>query len=153
VRGGASARRRGGSCWTRARGKMVLLDRLLPKLRAQGHRVLIFSQVRARTPPPGHCSTRYWGCMLEGAGLPQGAALALALGVGPKLKEGGHRLLIFSQFVIMLELLEEYMEAGGYSYERIDGNTKASDRQVHNPLSSEASLPCPTPVPYKSRCP
>ena len=26
-------------------GKMVLLDKLLPKLQAEGHRVLIFSQV------------------------------------------------------------------------------------------------------------
>lgn len=48
----------------------------------------------------------------------------------PKLREQGHRVLIFSQFVIMLDLLEEYMEQGGYSYERIDGNTKAADRQV-----------------------
>lgn len=27
-------------------GKMVLLDKLLPKLKAQGHKVLLFSQVR-----------------------------------------------------------------------------------------------------------
>ena len=27
-------------------GKLVLLDKLLPKLQAQGHRVLLFSQVR-----------------------------------------------------------------------------------------------------------
>ena len=32
----------------RASGKMVLLAKLLPKLRAQGKRVLIFSQVRAK---------------------------------------------------------------------------------------------------------
>ena len=29
-------------------GKMVLLDRLLPKLKERGSRVLIFSQVRGR---------------------------------------------------------------------------------------------------------
>jgi len=29
----------------KASGKMVLLDKLLPKLRAGGHRVLIFSQM------------------------------------------------------------------------------------------------------------
>ena len=32
-----------------ASNKMVLLDRLLPKLAAAGHRVLIFSQVRAQS--------------------------------------------------------------------------------------------------------
>ena len=30
-----------------ASGKMVLLDKLLPKLKAQGHKVLLFSQVAA----------------------------------------------------------------------------------------------------------
>ena len=30
-----------------ASGKMVLLDKLLPKLKAQGHKVLLFSQVGA----------------------------------------------------------------------------------------------------------
>jgi SNF2 family DNA or RNA helicase len=30
-----------------ASGKMVLLDKLLPKLQAEGHRVLLFSQVRS----------------------------------------------------------------------------------------------------------
>ena len=36
-------------------GKLVLLDKLLPKLKADGHRVLVFSQARAlpaaRGPP------------------------------------------------------------------------------------------------------
>ena len=34
-------------CILGSSGKMVLLDKLLPKLKAQGHKVLLFSQVRA----------------------------------------------------------------------------------------------------------
>ena len=34
-------------CILGASGKMVLLDKLLPKLKAQGHQVLLFSQVGA----------------------------------------------------------------------------------------------------------
>lgn len=34
------------------------------------------------------------------------------------------------QFTIMLDLLEDYMTAKGYSYERIDGKIRGSDRQV-----------------------
>ena len=34
-------------------GKMVLLDKLLPKLKAEGHRVLIFSQVGVGVLPDG----------------------------------------------------------------------------------------------------
>ena len=32
-------------------GKLVLLDKLLPKLREQGHRVLLFSQARTYLVP------------------------------------------------------------------------------------------------------
>ena len=34
----------------RSSGKMVLLDKLLPKLKSEGHRVLLFSQVRMPRP-------------------------------------------------------------------------------------------------------
>lgn len=36
-------------------GKMVLLDKLVRRLRATGHRVLIFSQVRAGLAPSCNC--------------------------------------------------------------------------------------------------
>jgi len=41
---------------------------------------------------------------------------------------GGHRLLIFSQFVSMLTLIRSMMEGIGASYEYLDGSTK--DRQM-----------------------
>jgi hypothetical protein len=39
-------------------------------------------------------------------------------------------VLIFSQFKIMLNVLEDYLTAAGYSFERIDGSTKHSARQA-----------------------
>ena len=39
-----------------------------------------------------------------------------------KLKETGHRVLIFSQMTKMLDLLEDFLEGEGYKYERIDGS-------------------------------
>lgn len=48
----------------------------------------------------------------------------------PKLKDAGRRVLIFSQFTIMLDLLEDYMAVKGYSYERIDGKIRGSERQA-----------------------
>ena len=47
----------------------------------------------------------------------------------PKLKNGGHKVLIFSQMVKMLDILEDYMHFKGYIYERIDGTKRASERQ------------------------
>ncbi|EGI69818.1 Chromodomain-helicase-DNA-binding protein Mi-2-like protein [Acromyrmex echinatior] len=38
-----------------------------------------------------------------------------------KLRDDGHRVLIFSQMTKMLDILEDYLEGEGYKYERIDG--------------------------------
>ncbi|RZF43693.1 hypothetical protein LSTR_LSTR010775 [Laodelphax striatellus] len=46
-----------------------------------------------------------------------------------KLKDSGHRVLIFSQMTKMLDLLEDYLEGEGYKYERIDGTITGGLRQ------------------------
>ncbi|KAJ8387203.1 hypothetical protein AAFF_G00159220 [Aldrovandia affinis] len=46
-----------------------------------------------------------------------------------KLKDGGHRVLIFSQMTKMLDLLEDFLEYEGYKYERIDGGITGGLRQ------------------------
>ncbi|CAM6096803.1 unnamed protein product [Calypogeia fissa] len=48
----------------------------------------------------------------------------------PMLKEAGNRVLIFSQFTMMLDLLEDYLNHKGYSYERIDGKIRGPERQA-----------------------
>jgi len=48
----------------------------------------------------------------------------------PKLKEGGHKVLIFSQMVKVLDLLEDLLRLRHYRYERLDGSTHASSRQA-----------------------
>jgi SNF2 family DNA or RNA helicase len=47
----------------------------------------------------------------------------------PKLKERGHRVLIFSQFLDMLDLLEDFLQGIGFRFARLDGQTVTSDRQ------------------------
>uniref|UniRef100_A0A671TA46 Chromodomain-helicase-DNA-binding protein 5-like n=1 Tax=Sinocyclocheilus anshuiensis TaxID=1608454 RepID=A0A671TA46_9TELE len=46
-----------------------------------------------------------------------------------KLKDEGHRVLIFSQMTKMLDLLEDFLEFEGYKYERIDGSITGGLRQ------------------------
>ncbi|XP_071229844.1 chromodomain-helicase-DNA-binding protein 5-like isoform X3 [Salvelinus alpinus] len=46
-----------------------------------------------------------------------------------KLKDEGHRVLIFSQMTKMLDLLEDFLEYEGYKYERIDGSITGGLRQ------------------------
>lgn len=47
----------------------------------------------------------------------------------PKLKSEGHRVLIFSQFTMMLDVLERYLDIRDHSYLRFDGQTAVVDRQ------------------------
>ncbi|PFH54826.1 hypothetical protein AMATHDRAFT_134744 [Amanita thiersii Skay4041] len=46
-----------------------------------------------------------------------------------KLKDRGHRVLLFSQFVIALDIIEDFLHGEGYRYLRLDGNTNSFDRQ------------------------
>ncbi|XP_028330390.1 chromodomain-helicase-DNA-binding protein 3 isoform X3 [Gouania willdenowi] len=46
-----------------------------------------------------------------------------------KLKDQGHRVLVFSQMTKMLDLLEDFLDYEGYKYERIDGGVTGALRQ------------------------
>ncbi|XP_040908841.1 chromodomain-helicase-DNA-binding protein 4a isoform X4 [Toxotes jaculatrix] len=68
--------------------------------------------------------------MYDGNALTKAAGKLLLLQkMMRKLKEGGHRVLIFSQMTKMLDLLEDFLENEGYKYERIDGGITGGMRQ------------------------
>ncbi|XP_067085682.1 chromodomain-helicase-DNA-binding protein 1-like isoform X3 [Osmerus mordax] len=46
------------------------------------------------------------------------------------LHEGGHRVLLFSQLTRMLDIVQDYMEYRGYSYERLDGSVRGEERNL-----------------------
>lgn len=46
----------------------------------------------------------------------------------PKIQKSGNRALIFSQFTMLLDVLEEYLEYKNYKYLRLDGATPVQDR-------------------------
>ncbi|XP_068604555.1 chromodomain-helicase-DNA-binding protein 8 [Brachionichthys hirsutus] len=48
----------------------------------------------------------------------------------PRLKAGGHKVLIFSQMVRCLDILEDYLINKRYLYERIDGRVRGNLRQA-----------------------
>ncbi|KAK9499348.1 hypothetical protein O3M35_002399 [Rhynocoris fuscipes] len=47
----------------------------------------------------------------------------------PKLKDEGHRVVMFSQYLFILDIIEDYMRIRGHSFLRLDGSTKSLDRQ------------------------
>ncbi|CAO3564356.1 unnamed protein product [Mortierella alpina] len=59
-----------------------------------------------------------------------GGKLELLHNMLPKLKQGGHRVLIFSTMTRLLDILEDYLNGERYNYVRLDGSTSSSDRQA-----------------------
>ena len=46
------------------------------------------------------------------------------------LQAGGHRALIFTQMVKVLDILEQFLNIHGHRYLRLDGSTKVEQRQI-----------------------
>ena len=72
----------------------------------------------------------------HGDGVPEGDFLVMGSGklilldkLLPRLKEEGHRVILFSQFKIMLDIVEDYLRARGMVFERIDGSITGNKRQ------------------------
>lgn len=47
----------------------------------------------------------------------------------PKLQERGHRVLIFSQFLNMLDMIEDFLDGLGLFYQRLDGSMGSLEKQ------------------------
>ncbi|KAK9053454.1 hypothetical protein SSX86_030088 [Deinandra increscens subsp. villosa] len=66
-------------------------------------------------------------------------------GLLPTLVHGGHRILIFSQWTSMLDILEWALDVIGVTYRRLDGSTQVTERQTivdtfNNDISINACL-------------
>jgi len=48
----------------------------------------------------------------------------------PKMRDEGDRVLIFSQFTMMLNIMERYLKIKGYKFLRLDGQTPVQERQA-----------------------
>mmetsp|Transcript_17697 Transcript_17697/g.40126 ORF Transcript_17697/g.40126 Transcript_17697/m.40126 type:complete len:2003 (-) Transcript_17697:170-6178(-) len=47
----------------------------------------------------------------------------------PKLRQEGHKVLIFSQMVRMLDLISDFLDFRGFRHERLDGRIRGNERQ------------------------
>ena len=55
--------------------------------------------------------------------------LALVDSMLARMKDRGHRVLIYSQFTTLLDLLEDWLTARKWGYQRIDGSVGGPERQ------------------------
>ena len=76
-----------------------------------------------RRPPPSSPQVRE--AMLAASGK-----LVLLDKLLPKLRSEGRRVLIFSQFTMMLALLGEFLDARGFTYVQLDGSVTGDARQA-----------------------
>lgn len=59
----------------------------------------------------------------------QGSKLQTLLALLEELRDGGHRALVFSQFVDHLSLLRKALEKAGFAYQYLDGSTPVAARK------------------------
>jgi len=71
-----------------------------------------------------------WQKLLSDQLVQSSGKMVILMKLLPKLQSGGHKVLIFSQMVRVLDLLEELLRLNKYSYERLDGSTRASSRHA-----------------------
>ena len=55
----------------------------------------------------------------------------------PKLKEFGHRVLIFTQMTHLMDIMQIYFDYKGIKHLRLDDSTKADDRGQRTSLFNE----------------
>ena len=46
----------------------------------------------------------------------------------PQMQDNKDRVLIFTQFVMVLDIMEQYLRIRGYKYLRLDGSTQVQER-------------------------
>ncbi|KAF6779238.1 hypothetical protein AHF37_01226 [Paragonimus kellicotti] len=94
----------------------------------KGAEEAILDEMRAHQNPDEHMSDdlQTFHALVYASGK-----LVLIHKLLPKLKANGHKVLIFSQMIRVLDILEDYLIHQRFQFERIDG-------RIHGPLRQEA---------------
>lgn len=92
------------------------LDNRHEQLRANG-------EFENKSPEEQHALLNEYGYVLSSG------KMVLLDKLLPKLRQEGHKVLIFSQFVKMLDLIGDYCEFRDFNYERLDGRVRGNERQ------------------------
>ncbi|XP_053789243.1 chromodomain-helicase-DNA-binding protein 8 [Vidua chalybeata] len=85
----------------------------------------IVAELRASLPAPPPPPDLALQALVRSAGK-----LVLLDKLLPRLRAGGHKVLVFSQMVRCLDILEDYLIQKRYPYERIDGRVRGNLRQA-----------------------
>ncbi|KAL6702600.1 ATP-dependent DNA helicase Hrp3 [Coniothyrium glycines] len=104
--------------------KQSLLNIVMELKKASNH-ALLFPNAEAKFIQPGASKDE----VLKAIITTSGKMMLLDRLLG-KLKADGHRVLIFSQMVHMLDILTDYLRLRNYTFQRLDGTVPAAERKI-----------------------
>lgn len=110
----------GGSKVNSAVKKSNMNNILMQLRKCLQHPYLVSRDIEPTGLPPHEAHERLIGAS---------AKLVMLKMMLPKLKARGHRVLLFSQFAIALDMIEDFLNGEGIKYLRLDGSTKQAERQ------------------------
>ena len=108
-----------------AKGQKQSLLNIMMELKKASNHPFMFPSAEDRLVPEGARREEVLRAVVTSSGK-----LMLLDQLLTKLKRDGHRVLIFSQMVKMLDILGDYMDYRGHSYQRLDGTIAASARRI-----------------------
>lgn len=97
------------------------LNNKVMQLRKACNHPFVFEEVETAVNPTKSTTDMIWRCS---------GKFELLDRVLPKFKATGHRVLIFFQMTQVMDIMEDYLRLKGMKYMRLDGSTKADDRQI-----------------------
>jgi chromodomain-helicase-DNA-binding protein 1 len=108
-----------------AKGQKSSLLNIMMELKKASNHPFMFPAAEERMLPEGARREEVLKALVTSSGKMM--LLDQLLG---KLKKDGHRVLIFSQMVKMLDILGDYMDLRGHSYQRLDGTIASGPRRT-----------------------
>ncbi|KAH9942923.1 SNF2 family N-terminal domain-containing protein [Amylocystis lapponica] len=101
-------------------GKTNMNNILMQLRKCLQHPYLVSEDIEPKGLSPAESHAK----LIDGSGK-----LVLLKTLLPRLQARGHRVLLFSQFAIALDIVEDFLIGERYKYLRLDGNVKQADRQ------------------------
>lgn len=108
-----------------AKGQKQSLLNIMMELKKASNHPFMFPSAERRLVPEGARRDEVLRAVVTSSGK-----MMLLDQLLTKLKRDGHRVLIFSQMVKMLDILGQYMEYRGHAYQRLDGTISAAARRI-----------------------
>ncbi|OAG35335.1 hypothetical protein AYO21_10475 [Fonsecaea monophora] len=108
-----------------AKGQKQSLLNIMMELKKASNHPFMFPTAEERLVPEGARREEVLRALVTSSGK-----MMLLDQLLTKLKRDGHRVLIFSQMVRMLDILGDYMDYRGHAYQRLDGTIAAAPRRI-----------------------